>query len=263
MELPPTLILLIILGVGLMLLLAFSFIMFFTFSQSKLRKEQLKAEQEKLVHQRELLNSTILVQEQERARIAKDLHDEVGSKLNVMHLFLHQLTRQAPEAKDRIGDVLTVIGETIQTTRRISHDLLPPTLEKFGLATALAEFSEPLQQGNEMSILCETEGERPAQFDPIVELNLFRIVQELLQNTLKYAQASEVRIHLRYHADQLTLRYRDDGIGFDPQASPNQKGLGLQNLESRLQMIQGGWHLQSQPGQGMQVRIDVPLGEWG
>jgi len=257
MQANQDLILLIALGVGLMLLLAVAFILFFTFSQNKLRSHQLKAEQAKLAHQQELLNGIIRTQEQERARIAKDLHDEVGSRLNVMHLFLHQLTRKAPEAKDRIAEVLEVITETIQTTRRISHDLLPPTLEKFGLATALEEFIEQLKQADDLEINCEHEGERIRGFVPEIELNLFRIAQELLQNTIKYAQADHAYLHLQQTPDKLILRYRDDGIGFDPCAPGAQKGLGLQNIESRLQMIGGTWHLRSQPGQGVQVRIEV------
>lgn len=259
MQANQDLILLIALGVGLMLLLAVAFILFFTFSQNKLRNHQLRAEQAKLAHQRELLNSTIMTQEHERARIAKDLHDEVGSRLNVMHLFLHQLTRKVPEAKAHITEVLEVITQTIQTTRRISHELLPPTLEKFGLATAFEEFLEQLKQADDLAISYEHEGERPCGLTTEIELNLFRIAQELLQNTIKYAQASHAYLHLQQTQDKLILRYRDDGKGFDPSSPSARKGLGLQNIESRLQIIDGTWQLRSQPGQGVGVRIEVKL----
>ncbi|MEM9985449.1 MAG: tetratricopeptide repeat protein, partial [Bacteroidota bacterium] len=215
--------------------------------------QQRRSREKEITHQKEMLNSTILTQENERQRIAKDLHDSVGSKLSVMNLFLHQLTRRSPEAKDELDDMLGVVGDTIQTTRRISYDLLPPTLASFGLAQAVEELGEQLAQADGPAINVETEGERLKNLDPLIELNLFRVVQELLNNTLKYARAQSVNIRLVQGPDKLILQYEDDGRGFDPASSLNQKGLGMQNIRSRLQMIEGKMDLQSAPGQGVRV----------
>ncbi|GAB4423813.1 MAG: hypothetical protein OHK0039_40610 [Bacteroidia bacterium] len=246
-------------GTGIMLLLALAFVLFFSFSQSKLRNEQLKAQAARLLHQQELLHSNIRTQEQERERIAKDLHDEVGSKLNVVHLYLHQLARRLPDTQETVAELLTVVNDAIGTTRRISHDLLPPTLENFGLHVAIEELIDRLQQTQTLHIAFDTVGERPEKIDKLLEINLFRILSELLGNTLKYAQASEIGIHLRQSPDYLTLRYRDNGQGFDPSDPAHQKGLGMSNIQSRLQMIGGTLDLKSAPGQGARVQIDVKI----
>ena len=180
-----------------------------------------------------------------------------------MNLFLHQLTRRSPDAKDELDDMLGVVGDTIQTTRRISYDLLPPTLESFGLAHAVEELGEQLAQANGPAINVETEGERLESIDPLIELNLFRVVQELLNNTLKYAQAQTANIRLVQGPDKLILQYEDDGQGFDATSSQNHKGLGMQNIRSRLQMIDGKMDLQSAPGQGVRVQVEVELGVRG
>lgn len=259
MDSANEIILLISLGSGLMLVLALAFVLFFTFSQSKMRKEQLKAQETKIEYQEKLLHSTILTQEKERERIAKDLHDEVGSKLNVIHLYLHQLGKKAPEAKSSIAEMIEVLNDTIHTSRRISHDLLPPTLENFGLEVAIDELVDKLNQTQELSVQLEAQGERPGAEYKLEELNLFRILQELLNNTLKYAKAKHIYISLWQSKEKLTLEYRDDGLGFDTKAIDNQKGLGMKNIESRLQMINGSYELKSAPGQGMQIHMEVKL----
>lgn len=259
MESPNELIILISVGIGLMLVLAMAFILFFTFSQGKFREEKLKAQEAKLAHQEQLLHSNILTQEEERERIAKDLHDEVGSKLNVVHLYLHQLTRKAPEASESIREMVSVINDTIDTTRRISHDLLPPTLESFGLPTAVEELCERIEQTSKLEIFVENQGGRPEQVEKLVELNLFRILYELLNNTLKYAEASQVHISITQTESRTSLSYRDNGKGFDANDFENQKGLGMKNIESRLQMIRGIYELKTAPGEGVWVSIQVDL----
>jgi len=219
--------------------------------------QQRRLKEKEIGHQKELLGSTILTQENERQRIAKDLHDSVGSKLNVMNLFLHQLGRRNAEGKEEIQDMISVIDDTLQTTRRISHDLLPPTLEKFGLAIAIEELQEQLAQTEAPDLQVYSEGVRPDNIAPMIELNLFRILQELLNNTLKYAEADTIDIRLIQSEEKLILHYRDDGKGFDPSDSKSQKGLGMQNIQSRLQMMRGKMDLQSTPGQGVRVQLEV------
>lgn len=259
MESPNELLLLVAVGVGMMLILAVAFVLFFTFSQNKLRQEQFKAQQVKLEYQEKLLHSNLMTQEEERKRIARDLHDEVGSKLNVIHLFIHQIAKKAPEVQANIDEVAEVLNDTIHTSRRISHDLLPPTLESFGLASAIDEFCERFQQSHTLAIEFESEGRRPENIPQMVELNLFRILQELISNTLKYAQAGKVTIRLVQNPEKLSLEYSDDGRGFDSQAKENQKGLGMKNIESRLQMVGGTFHLQTAVGEGVKVRVEVTL----
>lgn len=238
-------------GLGLALL---AILGFYFWQQRRLREKE-------IIHQKELLSSTILTQEKERQRIAKDLHDSVGSKLSVINLVLHGIGKKAPGVQEDLQEMLGVVGETINTTRRISHDLLPPTLESFGLGTAVKELCDQLSQAQVPELQVEQEGERPDSIDPLVELNLFRVLQELLTNTIKYAKADSVHIRLVHAQDKLILQYEDDGKGFDPGDPNNQKGLGMQNIQSRLQMIGGKMDLQSAPGQGIRVQMEVGMGE--
>ncbi len=258
MDSPPEIINFILASIGIMLALSLAFVLFFSFSQGKFRKAQLNAQQTKIEYQEKLLHNTILTQEEERKRIAKDLHDEVGSKLNVVHLYLHQLTQKVPEAQSMVSDMLEVLNETISTTRRISHDLLPPTLESFGLQVAVEEIAEWVEQSGKLEVFVESAGQRPTNIDKLIELTLFRILSELINNTLKYADATRIHISLRQYPDKLSVRYQDNGKGFDTNNQHNKKGLGLQNIESRLQMIHGTYQFQSEPLQGMKIQIDVP-----
>lgn len=246
-------------SIGIILALLLAFILVPGFSQGKFRKEQLNAQQAKIAWQEQLLHNTILTQEEERKRIVKDLHDEVGSKLNVVHLYLHQLTQKVPEAQAMISDMLGVVNETISTTRRISYDLLPPTLESFGLQVAVEEIAEWVEQSSQLEILVESAGQRLPDIDKLIELTLFRILSELINNTVKYADATKIHISLRQYPDKISIRYQDNGKGVDTCNQLNKKGIGFQNIESRLQMIRGTYQLQSNPIEGMKMQIDVPI----
>lgn len=250
----------ILMGVGIfvMLLLALLFILFFTFSQRKLQSEQLKAKITELQHQENLLYSTILTQEKERKRIAKDLHDDIGSKLNVIFLNMHRIERAAKESPpilDMVSDIKEVINTTIDTTRRISHDLLPPTLDKFGLVEAAKELIESYQKSDSVNVLLEVKQNEGRLADKMTELNLFRIIQELISNSIKHGQAEQVLIDLWFGPKKIKLEYRDNGKGFDLDKLKERKGLGTQNMESRVKMIGGKMDIQSTEGKGILVRI--------
>lgn len=238
----------IIIGIALMLLLALAFVLFFYFSQQKFQNQEAAARQKELAHQQQLLYSSIQVQEQERERVARELHDEIGSKLNVINLGLHQLKRKAdPES---ITELFGVVEKTLSASRRLAHDLLPPTLAKFGLATAVQELCDQHQQTGEIDIDLELLEEELRERDQMAELNFYRVLQELLSNTLKYAQADNIQIKLVHLPQFVQLDYQDDGQGFDPSLNKHQKGLGLQNIESRLRMIDADFSLKSGVGEG-------------
>ncbi len=245
-------------GIFVMLFLAFAFILFFSFSQRKLQSEQLKAKETELRHQEKLLYSTILTQENERKRIAKDLHDDIGSKLNVIFLNMHRIERAAKESPpilDMVSDINEVIHTTIDTTRRISHDLLPPTLDKFGLIEAVKELCESYQKSNSVNVLLEVKQNEGRLADKTTELNLFRIIQELISNSIKHGQAEQISIDLWLGLEKVQLEYQDNGKGFDLEILNDKKGLGTQNMESRVKMIGGKMDIQSSEGKGILVRI--------
>lgn len=143
-------------GILTMLALSLALVLFFYKSQRRLLQEKMIAQQSELQYQEKLLYNNILTQEKERKRIAKDLHDDIGSKLNVIFLNMHRIERAAKESPpilDMVSDINQVINITIDTTRRISHDLLPPTLDNFGLIEAVKELCETYQKSDSVNVL--------------------------------------------------------------------------------------------------------------
>ncbi|MBK8968851.1 MAG: histidine kinase [Saprospiraceae bacterium] len=250
--------LLITVGVLIMLLLAFALIGFFLLSQRKLNNARQKAHDLQLEHREQLLYSTLQTQENERRRIAKDLHDAVGSKLNVLNLNLHRLKKLAPETpeiSETVGELFSVITTTIDTTRRISHDLLPPTLENFGLAEALAELCAQYRQSGALDIEFEAKENSAIQPDKTAELNLFRVAQELIANSVKHGPATQIYLYLWLMPAEIRMDYRDNGPGFDPAAAGYKPGLGMLNIESRLRMIGAEFQLDTAPDKGVRVQV--------
>lgn len=249
----------IIMGIGILMMLSFAaaLVLFFFKSQKKLLEKQLQNRQLQLEHQQKLTYATFEVQEQERTRIAQDLHDEVGAKLSVLFLNLHQLKRftKDSESVQVLEGMRSVIERTIETTRRISHDLLPPTLEKFGLVAAVNELFASVQKQSEITIAFDVYESEKLLRNSRSDLHLFRVVQELLNNTIKHAGADEISLKMWSDTDSLRVEYTDNGQGFDLQGSDMPKGLGMQNIESRLSMIKAEYQMVSAPGEGMKMSI--------
>jgi len=240
----------IFIGILIMLSFAFAFFLFFFFSQKKFQTEQLKAQARELEHQEQLLYSSIQTQEEERERIARELHDDIGSKLSVINMGLHRIRR----SKDltTLSDVLDILNQTTNSARQISHQLLPPILKNFGLAAATQELCENYDHASEdIEVFFESSDENLNAKTPEVALAFFRIIQELLSNSFKYSEANEIKVKLSIEQEQLKLTYVDNGKGFDKNNQTLQVGLGLQNIESRARMIDAQQQLQTASGKGV------------
>jgi signal transduction histidine kinase len=249
-------------GIGVMLLFAVSFVLFFLLSQRKLHQEQQKIQEQNLLHQEQLLYSTIQTQEEERKRIAKDLHDDIGSKLNVIHLGLHRLqkhTVENPEHALTIKEVSEVLQDTIGATRRIAHDLLPPTLENFGLKEAIRELCDKYSRTGAVNAHFEVfrQSERPC--DKKAEVNLFRVIQELTSNSIRHGKAENILISMWITDTEIRIEFTDDGLGFDPDLVPQGKGLGTQSMLSRLKMIGASMYYDTAPNAGYKAFIQYPF----
>lgn len=241
-----------ILGVILFVAFALVLVAFFFKSQRALLQRELRNQQLAIAHREELIRASFAVQEEERQRIAADLHDEVGSKLSVLNLNLHRLAKVAGVDTSVVDDMRTLVTNTLATTRRISHDLMPPTLQQFGLSVALQELCDAIM-GIEVQL--DIEHDHSEERDSTTELQLYRVVQELIQNTLKHAEAERIHILLNRNPGELRLIYTDDGRGFDTSDERNLGGLGMKNLQNRLQAIQARYQFVSSPGEGMTLRV--------
>lgn len=247
-------------GVGMfvMIALGLAMVLFAVRAQKRFFEQRLKTHALELEYQRDLVQKNLLTQEEERRRIAAHLHDDVGSKLGVLHLSFFRLRQLKPEqdAYDlMLKEIDALIAGTLDRTRSISHELLPPALEDFGLNEAVKELCEQINKTGAVEIHFDSKLERSDVPDPNAELNLFRIVQELSNNTLKYAQASRIDVSLTKHAATRRFLYRDNGRGFDPNVLQS-KGLGLKNLENRVKLLGGSLEISTAPGKGFEAKID-------
>ena len=249
---------LVIIGILMTTSLALVLILFLNFSQKRILAEKTRNQELEIKYQKELLASTILTQEEERKRIAKDLHDDIGSKLNVIHLNLHHLKKlreDTGEFEGMLTDINGLIDTTIKSTRRISHDLLPPTLENFGLVEAFKELCENFNSGSPNLIKFIVMHQDRKIKDKHTELHLFRIVQELINNSIKHAHPTLIELLLSLKKEQIELSYKDNGKGMNIDLIKEKKGLGLKNIDSRLNMLHAQVDYKSAPGEGFQVFI--------
>lgn len=204
----------------------------------RIMQEQEKLTQAKVEYQQSLLLNSVLAQEKERERIAKDLHDDLISKLTVLTYAL-----QIENSKVKPVELL---NESIKIARRITHDLTPPLLDQTSLKDLIDDFVAPLSQS--YSIDCFYTNHQLCVLSGDVKLQLFRIVQEVINNMLKHAKASEIKINLRITNSAVSLVVGDNGVGFD--TTLKAKGLGLKNIELRTQILKAHSKFKSRPEKG-------------
>ncbi|MEZ5059414.1 MAG: histidine kinase [Saprospiraceae bacterium] len=245
-----------------MIILGIAFILFYFFSQNKFQAEIQKSQKKELEYQAKLLSNNIQIQERERERIARDLHDGIGSKLNVLKLSLHHLKEgglNAQESDKMMIELDQLLQKTIDTTRNISHELLPPTLANFGLEAALEELVDGYKQASNWEIKYDYTALNSEQIPGDIALNLFRVTQEMLSNSFRYSSANLIQIKVIASQISIVLQYNDNGKGFNLSKEGQFKGSGLQNLEARMRHIQADFKLESEVGKGVNLYIKKDL----
>ena len=252
----------LVVGTMTMVLLAVFIILFVVIYQKKMMNQKQQLQIMEFEHQKNLLMATINTQEKERRRIAGDLHDEVGTMLSATKLALYQLdSSEDTLAREVSKDAKEIIDETITIVRRISKELLPASLEEFGLVIGLKLLCERIDNNPNTKISYNNIG-LTQRLDSKIELSIYRVIQELINNSLKHANASEINIVSNITTDYLNVQFTDNGIGFDHEALRNatgDKGLGLRNMESRINLINGKIKFSSPTEGGINVSIDLDL----
>lgn len=251
------LIVILIVGTSVTLFLAGSIIFFVVFYQKRMLQKKMELQNLEADYQRQLLQSTIDSQEKERKRIAADLHDGVGAMLSAGKLNLNMLKSGAipkEEQKGALEETKGIIDETIETVRRISKDLMPTALESFGLAKALLELCQKL--GNKHLLINFVETGKGTELNPAHQLLLYRIIQELVNNAIKHAEASKIEVVLDWH-QPLQIMVTDNGKGFDlSQVKQDiKRGVGLYSIENRVSLIKGQVEITTNPGRGTSIKI--------
>ena len=230
-------------------------VLFFYFSRKKIVKIAVEKKNQEIHYQKEILQSVIQTQEEERMRIAQDLHDDISSKLNIVSLNTHLLkTPNLSEAEfaEITNNIVSLTKKALENSRRIAHDLLPPVLEKFGLHAGIEELVEEFNSTKTVKVSYENNIDFESY--PIEKhLHIFRILQELLNNSLRHGKATEVSIQFTTFEDRKTCTYIDNGLGFDSSSEENQKGLGMMNIESRINFLGGNFSFTSKPNEGVKM----------
>jgi signal transduction histidine kinase len=196
--------------------------------------------------------------EKERTRMASDLHDEIGPVLSAIKLKLNSLDLSNEEDEKELESTNAQIDRLIQRMREISFDLMPHSLIRKGLVAALNEFIRYCDKKTQVNI--KFQYEEIAVLDQQQSINLYRIVQEIIHNTIKHANASELVIELKKEKNTVILGTHDNGDGFSYSAKAiESSGLGLRNLSSRTEIIGGKMFFESKKGKGTTYIFEIPI----
>ncbi|MBC7935037.1 MAG: sensor histidine kinase [Rhizobacter sp.] len=241
-------------------LLAFSFLSYRTYKQKQLlHQHQIKQLQnEKLL----LATESILKgQEDERSRLAQDLHDGLGGMLSGVKLTLSAMKGNIilPEESARLFTrAFEQLDSSIGEMRRVAHNMMPEALVKLGLQQALLDYCDGINAANGLNINCEFHG-LENRLDNSTEIIVYRIVQELLNNIIKHANAGNVLVQVIKKDTELDITVEDNGIGFIKDEAFLKKGAGLKNIQSRVDYLKGELDIKSTPGKGTSVHINCTV----
>ena len=203
----------------------------------------------------------IEAQEQERARIARELHDDIGQRLALLAIELEQLRQELPtppEIRSRMGELqkqTSTIATDIQT---LSHELHSAKLEYLGVAAAMRGLCKEFGEQQSVEIDFQTH-DLPSPLSPEISLCLFRVLQESLHNSAKHSGAGHIEVRLWGTSDEIHLAVSDSGAGFDSKVAKQSRGLGLTSMEERLKLVNGTFSVESEPERGTTIHARVPL----
>lgn len=213
-----------------------------------------------IVELRQTSGKLIIAQEQERRRIARELHDDIGQQLALVALGIHQISEDADSSlKPRFDNLRDQIGRVSQATHEISHGLHPSFLEHVGLTRAVKRLCLEAATDKSLSVSF-TEENVPKDLPQNIALCLYRVAQEALQNVMKHSHAHNVKVELRTKGARVFLLVIDDGFGF-PTPPEARVGLGFASMQERLRMVGGRLDIVSTPMQGTRIKVSAPTKE--
>lgn len=231
-------------GTAAMLILAIGLVVFIVFHQRKVIKYQLTLQKMEEQQQVILLNASIKLQEEERQRLAADLHDDAGPLLATARLYLNEnlVNLDKTTQLQHVFSAKSIIDDAIQLIRNISHSLMPPTLKNFGLESAVNDLFQKIGGAGTINATCRFH-DYDIRLDMEQEQIVFRIIQELVNNILKHSNASFVHITQNANLENFFIRLHHDGNGLVQadfeKLTKSSGGLGLKNIQSRLKVLNG------------------------
>ena len=251
----------LIVGSIVFIVLTFSIVFFIYLYQRKLIKRKIEFQKiEDLLKKQELQSAYALIegQEKERKRIAQDLHDSLSSMLVTLNMYADSLLKKAhdPAVIHITSKIKSTAKQATEETRRISHNLDTGIIRHFGLAAAIKDLCEAVNGIGSMHVTHHVQ--LTDQTSKEVNVNIYRIIQELINNTLKHAQATKIHIELsQINYEYISLIYEDNGKGFDKDLVSD--GIGLKNIQSRVDTLGASLEIDSKPGHGSTFIIELPI----
>lgn len=215
-----------------------------------------------LEREKQLLATQAVLQGQveERTRLAKDLHDGLGSILSSTKYSFTHMKEHLVISQENAADFersMAMLDKSISELRRVSHNMMPEALMKFGLDTALKDFCNSVGQSGALPLTYQSYDLQEGTIPPIIAAAIYRIIQELVNNIIRHAQAKNALVQLVRKDDVLSIAVEDDGKGFDPSILANSEGMGWLNLKNRVAYLNGTIDIQSHPGSGTSVNIEI------
>lgn len=234
-------------------------IAFNTMTADLARAEEERAEREHLRAQ--LLEKVITAQEEERRRIARELHDETGQALTSLMVRLQMMNQQCPlpELKPQMDELREGLAETLDNIHNLSMELRPSVLDDLGLAAALQRYVQDYNRRYLASVDLLVVGLDEERLPPPVETAVYRIVQESLTNIARHAHAKNGSVLVERRHGRVRVIVEDDGIGFDPEQVARNGRLGVYGMKERAELLGGTLTIETEPGQGASVFVEVPL----
>ncbi|MGV3530502.1 MAG: sensor histidine kinase [Flavisolibacter sp.] len=264
LQAAPGISLVLFLGTLGMLILTIGLILFIIFHQRKVIRYQLRLQLMEQQQQKVLLHASIRMQEEERQRIAADLHDDAGPLLATARLYLNEnlVNQDKVTQLQSIFQARQILDDTIQLVRNISHSLMPPTLKNFGLESAINDLFQKISNSGSLNASSRFH-DYDERLKPDKELIIFRIVQELINNILKHSNSSFIHLTQNIHNDNFVLRMHHDGRGIVQEdfekLNKSNIGLGLKNISSRLKVAHGNILFEKDPSQTyFKITIEIP-----
>jgi signal transduction histidine kinase len=226
-------------------------------------KQQARLQMEILNQQEMATRAVIKAEEDERQRIARDLHDGVGQMMSAARMnlsaFESDIKLENTEQKISLEKIMGLVDESCREIRSVSHNMMPNALLKNSLASAVRDFIDKIDK-RALKVHIYTEG-LDERLDSNVETVLYRVIQECVNNVIKHAEASTLDISISRDKEGISATIEDNGRGFDTQDRSRFDGIGLKNIITRIEYLKGTVDFDSAPGRGTLVAIHVPLGE--
>jgi two-component system, NarL family, sensor kinase len=249
-------------GIIILVVAVFGFI----YLRQRIIKAKILARQKirQFEEEKKLMSARMLVegQEEERKRIAMELHDGLGVLLSATKMQFMALSEGQTGNAVQIQKAAHLLEQASKETRRISHNMMPGLLTKLGFLEAVGDLIDNLNETGSMKAVLDIEG-KDSRFPENIEIMLFRIVQELINNTLKYAKANMIELKLNINPSLLVMNYKDDGIGFEVKEafSSSITSLGLRSIEARVGFLNGQMEIVSSRGNGVSYIFRIPIEE--